>query len=346
MKSKPAGREGEASPVQARLAANENPLGPSPRAADAIKNYLSHIHQYPDAGVEALRETLSARLSLPPEWVLCGNGSDELMEMAVRVFLRPGEEGIFGWPSFVIYRLLTEAHGGVPVAVPLREFQLAPEAILSRITVRTRVVFLASPNNPTGRIVPEGDLLRLLAGIPDSVLVVLDEAYAQFVRDPAFPDSTELVRRFPNLLVVRSFSKFYGLAGLRIGFAYGNPEIIECLDRVRMPYNVNALAQVAALATLSDPAHQERTLQVVHKGLDFLFENLTRMRLPFERSEANFVLIDVGRDAREVVAALAGLGVAVRAMADYGLATHLRVSVGMERENVIFVESLAKVLGR
>ena len=344
LNAKPPAAPGANATTQAHLSANENPLGLSPKAAEAIKNNLAHIHRYPDGTAEKLREALAARLSLPPEWILCGNGSDEIMDLAVRVFLRGGEEGIFVWPSFVIYRLLTQSHGGVPVAVPLRDFRAAPDAILGRVTARTRIVFLASPNNPTGLIVPKADLLQLLAEIPETVLVILDEAYAQFVRDPQFPDAAELVRQHANLLVLRSFSKFYGLAGVRIGYGIGQAELVSVLDRVRLPYNVNTLAQVAALAALSDPVHEERTNTVVHKGLDYLYGELGRLGVRFLPSEANFILVDARRDAGQVALELAASGVDVRPMGDYGLPTHLRVSVGLDRENEMFVAALTKAL--
>ena len=327
-----------------RLSANENPLGPSPKAAEAIKNYLSQLHKYPDAAVQDLRETLAVRLGWPSEGIICGNGSDEIMGLAVQTFLRRGEEGIFAWPSFVIYRILVDLAGGVPVAIPLQDYRVDTEAILDRLSDRTRIVFLASPNNPTGLVLSRDELDRLMEGIPESVLVILDEAYIQFASGDERPNAVRYVERFPNLLVLRSFSKYFGLAGLRVGFGFGHPELIGYLDRVRMPYNVNALAQVGALAALTDRGHRERTGLVVSRGMTYLYEELTRLEIPFLRSEANFVMIDVGRDGKEVADELARAGVEVRPLGDYDLTQHLRVSVGLDRENQIFIEALTKAL--
>ncbi len=344
--SKPTMTGGEHRGGLVRLAANENPLGPSPKAAAAIKGYLQHIHQYPDAQMWDLRDAIAARLKLEHDWIVCGNGSSEIMELALRCYFHAGREAIFVWPSFVMYKLLSLFEGGIPVSIPLNNFRIDVDAILARITERTRVVFIGNPNNPTGLLLASDELHRLLNSVPETVLVILDEAYIQFVRDDDYPDSADLVRRHSNLLVVRSFSKFFGLAGLRAGFGFANPELIDYMNRVRQPYNMNVLAQVGSLAALADREHHERTLAVAHAGLEYLCSELEDMGLEHLKSQANFVLFDVGTDGREVCAGMYKQGVEARAMADYGLPTQVRVSVGLQRENEAFIEALRKVLGR
>lgn len=344
--SKPTMKGGKHQGSRVRLAANENPIGASPKAADAIKNYLSHVHRYPDPGADDLRHALAVRLDLNSDNIICGNGSDEIMDLAVRTFMRPGEEGIFPWPSFVVYKILVQFAGGIPVGVPLKNYQTDVKAIINRVTERTRVIFLGCPNNPTGLVLEAGDLSYLLENVPPSVMVVLDEAYVQFVRRDNYRDATKLIAKHANLLVLRTFSKYFGLAGLRAGFGFADPELIEVLNRVRMPFNLNVLAQIGALASLWDVQHLERTKILVHRGLDFLYQELDRLQISYLKSDANFILIDVKQDAHELAERMYEEGVEIRPMTDYGLTNHIRVSVGLERENQIFIETLSKALGR
>jgi len=327
-----------------RMSANENPLGPSPRAAEAIKNTLARLHFYPDLASRFLRQGLEKHLGVDAECIACGNGSYELLEFAVRTFVRTGDEVIIGWPSFVVYRSLVRIAEGRLVEVPLKRFRYDIDALLSAVTDRTRMIILSCPNNPTGSILTAGEADVLLQGVPETALVIMDEAYCQFVRDPGYPDFIAYLQKHSNLLILRSFSKAYGLAGLRVGYGLGSREIMEVFDRVRQPFNINAAAQVGALAALTDEQHLERTRILVHRGLDYLYDELRRMNLNFTPSEANFILIDLGRPALPVVEGLRRDGIEVRAMGDYELPNCIRVSVGLQRENEIFIDSLKKLL--
>ena len=328
-----------------KLASNENPLGPSQRALAAVAAALPNVHRYPDGSSFYLTRRLAARHGVPPDQILVGNGSNEILELVVRGFLRPGEEAVMADQAFVIYRLIVQAAAGVPRLVPLRHFTHDLEAMAEVVGPRTRIVFLGNPNNPTGTIFRRAAWEAFLAAMPGHVIVVADDAYAEYVENPDYPD-TIAVRGDGSVSVVtlRTFSKLYGLAGLRVGYAVAPPALIEVLGRVRQPFSVNALAQIAACAALDDEEHVRRTLATNREGMAYLTEAFERLGLEYVPSAANFVLVRVGEGAR-VYEALLRDGVIVRPMDVYGFPAHVRVTVGLPEENARFVGALGRVLG-
>ena len=326
-----------------KLASNENPLGPSPRATAAIATALGELHRYPEGGCHYLREAVAARLEVAPETLLFGNGSNELIELIVRTFLQPGETALMADQAFVVYRLIVQAAGGRSVAVPLRDYTHDLEAIAAAITPQTRIVFLANPNNPTGTIFHRAEWERFLARVPDDRLIVMDEAYAEFVEDPEYPQSLAAVRAGRPVIVLRTFSKLYGLAGLRVGYGVARPDLIDLMNRVRQPFNVNSLAQIGACAALGDHQHVERTRACNREGMQRLRTECERLGCEVVPSWANFLLIRVGRGAA-LYEELLRQGVIVRPMDGYGFPDHVRVTVGTEAENRRFVAALEKCL--
>jgi histidinol-phosphate aminotransferase len=328
-----------------KLASNENPLGPSPRALEAIARGLSSLHRYPDGATFYLRRRLAERHGVPPDEILVGNGSNEIIELVVRAVMREGDDAVISDQAFLIYALVVQAVGGHPVQVPLRDFTHDLDGMSRAVTARTRVVFVANPNNPTGTIVRRDAWRRFLQTLHGrSLVVVADEAYAEYVRDPAYPDTVhERGDGTVPVVTLRTFSKLFGLAGLRVGYAVAPPPVIDLLARVRQPFNVNGLAQVGALAALDDTEHVERTLATNREGMAYLEDALTRLGIAFVPSQANFLLVHVGRGLA-VYDALLRRGVITRPMDAYGFPAHLRVTVGLAEENLRFVEALAAVL--
>ena len=326
-----------------KLASNENPLGPSPKAVAAIAAVLADLHRYPDGSAFYLKRRLAERLGVSEAELIVGNGSNEIIELAVRTFLRPGDEAVMADQAFVVYRLVVQAAGGISRIVPLRAFTHDLETIAAAVTPRTRLVFLGNPNNPTGTIFRRAAWRAFLGRLPEHLLVVADEAYAEYVEDPEYPDTIrERGDRVP-VLSLRTFSKLYGLAGLRIGYGVAAAPVIDVLDRIRQPFNVNALALAGARAALDDEEHVRRTLAANRAGMAFLVEAFRALGLAYVPSAANFVLVRVGDGAR-VYEALLRRGVIVRPMAVYGFPEHVRVTVGTEAENARFVAALRAVL--
>jgi len=326
-----------------KLASNENPLGPSPKAVAAIAAVLADLHRYPDGSAFYLKRRLAERLGVSEAELIVGNGSNEIIELAVRTFLRPGDEAVMADQAFVVYRLVVQSAGGSSRMVPLRDFTHDLEAIAATVTPRTRLVFLGNPNNPTGTIFRRAAWRAFLGRLPEHLLVVADEAYAEYVEDPEYPDTIrERGDRVP-VLSLRTFSKLYGLAGLRIGYGVAAAPVIDALDRIRQPFNVNALALAGARAALDDEEHVRRTLAANRAGMAFLVEAFRALGLAHVPSAANFVLVRVGDGAR-VYEALLRRGVIVRPMAVYGFPEHVRVTVGTEAENARFVAALRAVL--
>jgi histidinol-phosphate aminotransferase len=328
-----------------KLASNENPLGPSPRAVAAIGAALVDLHRYPDGSAFYLKRRLAERLGVPADELLVGNGSNEIIELVVRAFLRPRDEAVMADQAFVIYRMVVQAANGIPRAVPLRDFTHDLEAILEAISPRTRLVFLANPNNPTGTIFKRAAWQAFLRAVPRQVVIVADDAYAEFVDDPDYPDTVrERGDGLRPVLTLRTFSKLYGLAGLRIGYAVAPAAVIDAIGRIRQPFNVNALALVGALAALDDDEHVRRTLAVNREGMAFLTAAFRRLGLAWVPSHANFVLVRVGQGSR-VYQALLRRGAIVRPMDVYGFPEHVRVTIGLPEENRRLVDALGAVLG-
>jgi histidinol-phosphate aminotransferase len=328
-----------------KLASNENPLGPSPKAVEAVRAALDRLHLYPDGSAFYLTRRLASQHRVAPEDILVGNGSNEIIELVVRTFLRPRDEAVMADQAFVVYRLVTQAVAATPKIVPLKNFTHDLEAIADAVTPRTRLVFLANPNNPTGTMFDRVAWQAFLRALPANQLVVVaDDAYADYVEDPDYPDTTGS-RGDGSVPVVtlRTFSKLYGLAGLRIGYAVAPSAVIDAMQRIRQPFNVNALAQIGALAALDDHEHVRRTLQVNREGMTYLTEQFRRMELPYVPSVANFVLVRVGQGI-DVYEKLLRRGVIVRPMDGYGFPEYLRVTVGLPAENERFIEALTATL--
>ncbi|MBI5896675.1 MAG: histidinol-phosphate transaminase [Desulfobacterales bacterium] len=328
-----------------KLASNENPLGPSPKALAALGAAAPKLHRYPDGEGFELTQGLARHLKVKPDQIVLGNGSDDLLGMLARVLLQPGDEAIVPDPSFLMYTIVVQSAGAVPVKVPLDQ-RLAMDlpAMLAKVGPRTRMVFICNPNNPTGTAIGRRAYDDFLAALPERVLVVVDEAYYEFVRDGGCVSGLAYLEAPRTVVTLRTFSKAYGLAGLRVGYGVMDARLAELLNRVRMPFNVNSLGQVAATAALDDSAFLQKTLATVHQGLDFLYAELSKRGLRYFPTQANFFLIDVGRPADEVFQALLRQGVIVRSMRAYGYPTYIRLSVGLPEENLRFLRALDAVL--
>jgi histidinol-phosphate aminotransferase len=327
-----------------KLASNENPLGPSERVLKAVVEALPHLNRYPDGSGYYLRQALAARHGVSADHIVLGNGSNDLIEMVVRAFLRAGEEAVIPHPSFVVYPMIVQAAGGIRVVVTLKEHRLDLESMARAITPMTKLVFIANPNNPTATIVTADEVEHFMTRVPDKVIVVFDEAYIEFAQGPDFPDSLAYLRQGRKVVVLRTFSKAASLAGLRVGYALADPDCIALLNRIRQPFNVNALGQVAALAALQDESHVLECLRMIEAGRHFLYDEFTTMGLRYTPSRANFILVDVGRSGTDVFNWLLKEGVIVRPMTSFGMDSCLRVTVGTPEENRRLVKALKKVL--
>jgi len=326
-----------------KLASNENPLGPSPKALEVIKACLYGLNRYPDGSAYYLKDALANHFGIAPEQIVVGNGSNEIIELAIRTFLAPGELAIQPYPTFLVYEKMVKAQGGSMVSVPLENFRLDMEGIKAHIKDDVKLVFLNNPNNPTGTHITHHELVNFLEEIPEDLLVILDEAYIEFAQDPNIAKGINLLERFENLVVLRTFSKLYGLAGLRIGYGFLSRRLADYINRVRQPFNVNTLAQKAATAALKDYAFVANTLKLVREEKAFLYRALEELGLRYIPSQTNFFLIEVG-DGEEVYKAMLKQGVIVRSMKAFGLESYIRISVGLREENVRFLDALRRVL--
>jgi histidinol-phosphate aminotransferase len=325
-----------------KLASNENALGPSPRAVRAMREAAGRMHLYPDGGSYHLRRALARRLDVSPDQIAPGHGSNEILALLGHVFLHAGTNIVMADRAFAVYRLVAALYQADVVAVPMRDFTHDLDAMAAAIGPATRLVFVGNPNNPTGTMVDGPAIDRFMARVPDDVAVVFDEAYVELLPPERQPDTLRYVREGRSVFVLRTFSKTYGLAGLRVGYAVARADAIAALNRVRQPFNVNAMAQAAALAALEDEAHVERTRRMVARGLRQLERAFDGMGLERVPSVANFILVKTG-SGRAVFEALQRRGVIVRPMDAYGLPDHVRVSVGTARENRRFLEALRAV---
>ena len=328
-----------------KLASNENPLGPSRVVIESITGQLAELARYPDGSAYQLKDKLQAKLGIDPAMVTVGNGSNDVLELVARVFLGPGLESIVSEHSFVVYPLVTKSLGAELIVIPAIDFGQDLNATRAAISDRTRVIFIANPNNPTGTWVDKQSLLSFLDAVPEKVLVVLDEAYAEYVAEPDYPNGLELVDDYPNLIVTRTFSKAYGLAGLRMGYSVSHPDIADLMNRVRQPFNVNAMSLAAALVALDDEAYLKESVRVNNEGMKMLTDACDQLGLGYIPSVGNFLTIDFGCDAMPIYDGLLQEGVIVRPIGVYGLPNHLRVTVGLPLENKRFIDSLKKLLG-
>ncbi len=334
-----------------KLASNENPLGPSPRALAAMRGELEDVWLYPDGSGHQLKEKLAAKHAVTMDQITLGNGSSEVLEFAVRVLVGPGDEVLYSAHSFALYPILTLAAGGTPVEAPAKDWGVDLEALLAKITAKTRVIFIANPNNPTGTWVDGEPLHRFIQQVPADILVVIDEAYFDYAIEPTtgagdYPDTSLWLTEFPNLMVARTFSKSYGLAGLRVGYSLCSPVLADLMNRVRPPFNVNSIALAAAEAALADEGHLRESVAVNADGLQQLQAGFAAMGLAYIPSAGNFISVDVGQPGAPLYQALLQEGVIVRPVANYGMPNHLRVTVGTEAQNQRFLDALAKVLSK
>ncbi|MCG4453486.1 MULTISPECIES: histidinol-phosphate transaminase [unclassified Pseudomonas] len=328
-----------------KLASNENPLGPSPKALQAIRAELAELTRYPDGNGFALKSLLAERCGVQSSQVTLGNGSNDILELVARAYLAPGLNSVFSEHAFAVYPIATQAVGAQGKVVPAKNHGHDLEAMLAAIDANTRVVFIANPNNPTGTWFGPQALSDFLARVPEHVLVVLDEAYIEYAEGDELPDGLDYLARYENLLVSRTFSKAYGLAALRVGYAISSIQIADVLNRVRQPFNVNSLALAAACAALDDAEYLAQSRRCNDAGMAQLVAGFRALGLDWIPSKGNFVAVDLGRESMPLYQALLREGVIVRPVANYGMPTYLRVSIGLPEENGRFLEALAKVLG-
>jgi histidinol-phosphate aminotransferase len=321
-----------------KLASNENPLGPSPKALAAIAAAAARVNRYPDGASFKLRSKLAQRLAVAGNQLVFGCGGDEVFELMAKAFVGPGDEVVYAWPSFAMYPIVTQGMGATPVAVPLTPALVHDlPAMRAAITPRTRVVMLCNPNNPTGTSVGREEFDAFVASLPADVLLVVDEAYFEFVRRADFPDAIAWIAKRPGTLVIRTFSKIYGLAGLRVGYGVGDPETIDYLERARHPFNLNLLAEEAAVAALDDTEHVARTQRVNADGVAYLERELHALGIATWPTDANYLLADPGVGAYD---ALLKQGVIVRPLAGFGMPGHVRISIGTAEENERCIKAL------
>ena len=328
-----------------KLASNENPFPPSPAVLAALRKALDGLHRYPDGSGYYLRNALAKKHGVSPEAIVLGNGSNELIELLARTFVKSGEEVVMPHPSFVVYPSIVQAVGGTRVVVPLKDYRIDLPKMRRAITALTKMVFVANPNNPTATIVTADEVEKFLDKVPDHVIVVFDEAYYDFAAGPDFPDALGHLRHGKRVVILRTFSKMASLAGLRIGYAIADPDCIALVNRIRQPFNVNTLAQVAALASLSDEEHIQRSVEVVREGVRTVSEALDGLGVRHAPSRANFILAEFD-DATKVYEELLKRGVIVRPMASFGLTRALRISVGAPEDNARLIDGLRAALGK
>ena len=333
-----------------KLSANETPLGPSPKAIAAYKAAADHLEDYPEGTSRVLREAIGRAYGLDPDRIICGAGSDEILNFLAHTYLGPGDEAIHTTHGFLVYPIATMANGAVNVVAPEKNFTADVDAILARVTMRTKLVWLANPNNPTGTYVPFNEVKRLRASLPSHVLLVLDAAYSDYVSRNDYESGVELVATTDNTVMTRTFSKIYGLAALRVGWMYGPANIVDAVNRIRGPFNVSTPAMLAAVAAIEDTAHQERSRTHTETWRAWLTEEIGKLGLTVTPSVANFVLIHFptakGKTAADADAFLTSRGLVLRALRNYQLPDALRMTIGTEEANRLVVAALAEFMGR
>jgi histidinol-phosphate aminotransferase len=327
-----------------KLASNENPLGPSPKALAAIQACLSGLHRYPDGAGHGLTRKIARTYGVPPDNVVIGNGSDDIIALLARALIQPGDQVVVPCPSFLMYDITATAAGARVARVPLKHLRMDLDAMAASVSDETRLIFVCNPNNPTGSVVSRKAFDRFMDRLPEHVVVVVDEAYIEFARDADCLRTGQPADLDRPLVTLRTFSKAYGLAGLRIGYGIMPAFLAEVLHRVRQPFNVNAIAQTAAAAALDDRTFLRQSIDLVHHGLQTLYDGLDRLGLAYHKTEANFFLIDVKQPADGLFEKMLRQGVIVRSMRAYGFPDHIRINVGRESENRRFLEALASVL--
>jgi len=326
-----------------KLASNENPLGPGKLTLAAMRSVEQEVSRYPDGNGFQLKHLLADQLKVKTENITLGNGSSEILELVARTFVTPENQVIFSEHAFAVYPILTQAIGAEAVITPAKNWGHDLDAMRDAVTDQTRLIFVSNPNNPTGTWLTSDQLHSFLASIPDHVLVLVDEAYFEYVEEGEYPSSTKWIGEFPNLIVTRTFSKIHGLAGLRIGYGISHPEVAELLNRVRQPFNSNSIALAAAGAALLDSEHVKKSVETNSTGLKQLMTAFENMGLKYIPSVGNFICVEFDCDALEIYEALLHKGMIVRPIGVYGMPNHLRVTVGSEQENTLFIQSLGEV---
>jgi histidinol-phosphate aminotransferase len=327
-----------------KLASNENPLGPSPKAVNAIRENLNKVHRYPDGSCYYLRQKLAEKFGLPMESIIVGNGSNEIIKLVVHLFLSRDEEVIIPVPTFLMYEKVVKSFDGKIVPVDLSDFSINLSAVFEKISPKTKIIFLSNPNNPTGKALKKEELMDFLHSIPPGIAVIVDEAYIEFATDTNVVSAVEFLDLYHGLVVLRTFSKVYGLAGLRIGYGFASDIIINGMNLIRQPFNVNCLAQVASLAALDDQEFLDKTLSTIKDGLEFLYSQLDLMGIEYIKTQTNFFLIKAPLGAQETYQRMLREGVIIRSMESFGLKDYIRLNVGMPEENERFIKSLKKII--
>jgi len=325
-----------------KLASNENPLGPSEKVLSAISEASKELSRYPDGNGFTLKSALAEKYKLNTAQITLGNGSNDVLELIARAFVSPDEEVMFSQHAFAVYPLVTQAIGATSIIAPARDYGHDLQAMSTLISEKTKLIFIANPNNPTGTYLPINELEAFISQVPESTLIVLDEAYVEYGDQDV--DSISLLQQYPNLIITRTFSKAYGLAGLRVGYALSHPEVADILNRIRQPFNVNSLALAAAKVALTDDEYIVRTKQLNDAGMSQLISGLDALGLTAIPSKGNFITVDVKQNGEKVFAELLKQGVIVRPVTNYGLPKHIRVSIGLENENQRFLDALGKIV--
>jgi len=327
-----------------KLASNENPLGPSPRAIEAVKKMLNSLHLYPDDASFYLKNKLSEHLNIPVDYIITGNGSVELIHLVAKACINPGEKVVLSKPTFIMGKIESQIFEAELVELPVKGNRHDIDAIIDALDDKTKLLYIDNPNNPLGSMLTAEELDRVVKSLPENTLLVVDEAYREYITREDFPDTIDYVRKGLNVVVLRTFSKIYGLAGLRIGYGIARPEIINILLRVRLPFNVNSIAQKAAIAALEDTEHVERSRKLVEEGKRFLYKEFEKMGIYYIPSEANFVTIKLEMDAKEINSKLMKKGIIARPLNPYGLKNYLRITIGTLEENVKFIDALKEII--
>lgn len=327
-----------------KLASNENPYGPSPHVARAMSAAIRGVNRYPDGACFYLRQEISKRLKVAQEQIIFGNGSDEVIVLAVRAFVKEGDEVIIAKPSFLIYEIASLIEGAVVREVPLKDFRYDLDGMKRAVSSKTKIIFIGNPDNPAGTYIPKNELKHFLNDIRRDILVFIDEAYFEYVHAKDYPNGMDFLKDHNNVVVTRTFSKMYGLAGLRVGYGVGDPAVIDVLNRLREPFNVNSVAQAAAIACLKDPKYYKDIAKLVEKERTFLYRQFGSLGVHYEESFTNFILLKVQNDSSVVARGLLAQGVIVRDMAVWGLKNYIRITIGSHRENLVLIKALKEVM--
>jgi histidinol-phosphate aminotransferase len=327
-----------------KLASNENPIGFSPKVNDAVAAHLNGMNRYPESSGPDLNLAIANKFNVGSSNIVLGNGSDDIIALLAHAYLNPGDEALMPLPSFLMYEISVKTAKGIPVMVPLIDFSTNLKGLIEKITSKTKLIFITNPFNPTGSVITNREFQEFSRLVPDDVIIVMDEAYIEFVRDDNVYNSLNTPLQDPRVVTLRTFSKAYGLAGFRVGYGIMDKEIAQILNRIRQPFNVNGLAQVAAIAALDDGIFLEKSIKITHEGLDYLSKHLADMGIASLPTQSNFMMFDIKTDATLVFKKMLEQGVIVRSMKSYGFDTFLRINAGTKQENKIFIQALKNIL--